>query len=35
MEPGANNGVGIRAPLEGDTAYAGMVEFRNIRVREL
>src|SRR5574341_1020739 len=23
-EPGGNNGVGIRAPLEGDTAYAGM-----------
>ena len=23
-EPGANNGVGIRAPLEGDAAYAGM-----------
>ena len=24
MTPGANNGVGIRAPLEGDAAYAGM-----------
>src|SRR5712691_8062124 len=24
MDPGANNGVGIRAPLEGDAAYAGM-----------
>jgi len=24
MEPGGNNGVGIRAPLEGDAAYAGM-----------
>jgi hypothetical protein len=24
MEPGGNNGVGIRAPLEGDTAYKGM-----------
>ncbi len=24
MTEGANNGVGIRAPLEGDTAYAGM-----------
>ena len=24
MEPGANNGIGIRAPLEGDAAYAGM-----------
>ena len=24
FEPGANNGVGIRAPLEGDAAYAGM-----------
>jgi len=23
-EPGGNNGVGIRAPLEGDAAYAGM-----------
>jgi hypothetical protein len=23
-EPGANNGVGIRAPLEGDAAYQGM-----------
>ena len=24
MEPGGNNGVGIRAPLEGDAAYQGM-----------
>lgn len=24
MEPGANNGVGIRAPLQGDVAYSGM-----------
>ncbi len=24
MEPGANNGIGIRAPLEGDAAYRGM-----------
>ncbi len=24
FEPGANNGVGIRAPLEGDAAYVGM-----------
>jgi hypothetical protein len=24
MEPGANNGVGIRAPLAGDIAYSGM-----------
>lgn len=24
FEPGGNNGVGIRAPLEGDAAYAGM-----------
>jgi hypothetical protein len=24
MEPGGNNGVGIRAPLTGDAAYAGM-----------
>ena len=24
MEPGANNGIGIRAPLEGDAAYKGM-----------
>ena len=24
MEPNGNNGVGIRAPLEGDAAYAGM-----------
>ena len=24
MEPGGNNGVGIRAPLVGDVAYAGM-----------
>ena len=24
MEPGGNNGVGIRAPLEGDIAYTGM-----------
>lgn len=24
MEPGGNNGVGIRAPLSGDTAYQGM-----------
>jgi hypothetical protein len=24
MEPGGNNGVGIRAPLEGDPAYVGM-----------
>jgi hypothetical protein len=24
MEPGGNNGVGIRAPLEGDAAYVGM-----------
>jgi hypothetical protein len=24
LEPNANNGVGIRAPLEGDAAYAGM-----------
>ena len=24
MEPGGNNGVAIRAPLEGDAAYAGM-----------
>lgn len=24
MEPGGNNGVGIRAPLQGDTAYQGM-----------
>ena len=24
MEPGGNNGVGIRAPKEGDAAYAGM-----------
>jgi hypothetical protein len=24
MEPGGNNGAGIRAPLEGDTAYKGM-----------
>lgn len=24
LEPGGNNGVGIRAPLEGDAAYAGM-----------
>ena len=24
MEPGGNNGVGVRAPLEGDAAYAGM-----------
>lgn len=24
LEPGANNGVGIRAPLQGDAAYVGM-----------
>jgi hypothetical protein len=24
LEPGGNNGVGLRAPLEGDAAYAGM-----------
>lgn len=24
MEPGGNNGIGIRAPLEGDIAYTGM-----------
>lgn len=24
LEPGANNGVGIRAPAQGDAAYAGM-----------
>lgn len=24
LEPGSNNGVGIRAPLEGDAAYVGM-----------
>ena len=24
MTPGANNGVGIRTPMEGDAAYAGM-----------
>jgi hypothetical protein len=24
LEPGSNNGIGIRAPLEGDAAYAGM-----------
>ena len=24
LEPGGNNGVGIRAPLEGDAAYVGM-----------
>ena len=24
LSPGANNGVGLRAPLEGDAAYAGM-----------
>ncbi|HZS05544.1 MAG TPA: DUF1080 domain-containing protein [Blastocatellia bacterium] len=24
LEPGANNGIGIRAPFEGDAAYAGM-----------
>ena len=24
MTPAANNGIGIRAPLEGDAAYAGM-----------
>ena len=24
MTPGANNGVGLRAPLEGDAAYVGM-----------
>ncbi len=24
MEPGGNNGIGIRAPLEGDAAYQGM-----------
>ncbi|MEE4213696.1 MAG: DUF1080 domain-containing protein, partial [Bacteroidales bacterium] len=24
LTPGANNGLGIRAPLEGDAAYAGM-----------
>jgi hypothetical protein len=24
MEPGGNNGIGIRAPLQGDAAYAGM-----------
>ncbi|MEN6532657.1 MAG: DUF1080 domain-containing protein [Bryobacteraceae bacterium] len=24
MEPGGNNGLGIRAPLKGDAAYAGM-----------
>jgi hypothetical protein len=24
LEPGANNGLGIRAPLEGDAAYVGM-----------
>jgi len=24
LEPGSNNGVGIRAPLEGDAAYQGM-----------
>jgi len=24
MEPGANNGIGIRAPLTGDVAYTGM-----------
>ncbi len=24
MEPGGNNGIGIRAPLAGDAAYAGM-----------
>jgi hypothetical protein len=24
MEPGGNNGLGIRAPLEGDAAYVGM-----------
>ena len=25
LEPGSNNGIGIRAPLEGDAAYMGMV----------
>ena len=24
LTPGANNGIGIRAPLTGDAAYAGM-----------
>src|SRR5262245_48219602 len=24
LEPGANNGIGIRAPLQGDAAYVGM-----------
>jgi len=24
LEPGSNNGIGIRAPMEGDAAYAGM-----------
>src|SRR5690606_7205403 len=24
LEPGSNNGIGIRAPLEGDTAYHGL-----------
>ncbi len=24
LEPGANNGIGLRAPLEGDPAYTGM-----------
>lgn len=24
VEPGGNNGIGLRAPLEGDAAYAGM-----------
>jgi hypothetical protein len=24
LSPGANNGIGVRAPLEGDAAYAGM-----------
>ena len=24
MTPGANNGLGIRSPLKGDAAYAGM-----------
>jgi Domain of Unknown Function (DUF1080) len=40
LEDGANNGIGIRAPLEGDAAYAGMEiqilddsspRYRNIR----
>ncbi len=28
LTPGANNGLGIRAPLKGDAAYAGMAELQ-------